>query len=606
MTLSINPLSRPGRLAAVALMTAVLAACGGGGGEVTSPSAPPTPAPAPVDPLASFTQQKLEWKPCDPTLLGEGPNSITALGGRVTCTLMRAPLDYAKPELGELKVAMLKVQSEQPAQRKGAILVNPGGPGADGLTLPFRFSEFLALGNVAEPKGRLLKEMSNRYDLVGFSPRGTGAGTTLTCVSPVLLELESDLTFDRSPQNIKNAQTNARLQADACAKNPLTPYITTDATVRDMDLMRGLLGDDKLNFIGISYGTWLGSWYARVFPERVGRMLLDSNMNVVGSYDDAQLLTEFGRQRTLDEVILPYAARQPQRFNLGSDVGQIKGAIVALPPALKSLLMTTALNLNNTQDFERNVLRITAAVGVQALRQQMPQAEPSAFVKAINQHTFTPGPDNAEVIELAQKFAPSLFSQTSPRRRVFLDPSGATRQSIICNDLPTLGDEQRWVDIGNDYANLYPLTGGGTTANICLYWPKPTASRPSLDATKVAPILFLQSQFDSPTPLEGALKTLAAFPNASMVVVNNEYTHGVFPYDDSCADRQVADYFVNGTLPARTGSCAGKPLAGDIVAPAARLRSAAPVVSPYTDPVKAQEAIRRIRAITRGTKDQEF
>ena len=594
----IDSSSRPAPWIAASLLGLLLAACGGG--DTSAPIAEP------VDPLASFTQQQLEWKPCDPTLLGEGPNGITTLGERVKCTLMRAPLDYAKPELGELKVALLKVQSEQPEQRKGAILVNPGGPGTDGLTLPFRFSELLAMGNVADPKGRLLKEMSNRYDMIGFSPRGVGAGTTLTCISPVLLELENNLTFDRSPQNIKNAQINARLQAEACAKNPLTPYITTDATVRDMDLMRRLLGDDKLNFIGISYGTWLGSWYARVFPERVGRMLLDSNMNVVGSYDDSRLLTEFGRQRTLDEVILPYAARQPQRFNLGSDAGQIKSAMVALPQALKSMLMTIALNLNNTEEFERNVLRITAAIGVQALRQQMPQAEPSAFIKAIDQHTFTPGPDNAEVIELAQKFAPSLFGQSSPRDSVFLNPKGATNQSIICNDLPTLGDEQRWVDIGNEYASLYPLTGGLTTANTCLYWPKPTVSRPPLDATRVAPILFLQSQFDSATPLEGALKTLAAFPNASMVVVNNEYTHGVFPYDDSCADRHVADYFVNGVLPPRTSSCAGKPLPGDVVTQAVRARSAAQVVSPYTDPIKAQNAIRRIRSITHGISHQRF
>ena len=607
MKLSNNVIARSGRLVPAAFLAALLAACGGGG-NVASPAAPPAPppAPAPVDPLASFTQQKLDWQPCDPTLMGEGANDITALGERAKCTLMRAPLDYANPAMGELKVALLKVSAEQPDRRKGSIVVNPGGPGADGLLSAFRFTEVFALGNPADPTGKLFKDMSNGYDMIGFSPRGLGASSTLTCLSPVLLEVENNLTFDRSAQNIKNAQTNARLQAQACAKNPLTPYINTDATARDMDLMRGLLGDDKLNYVGFSYGTWLGSWYARLFPERMGRMLLDSSMNVTGSYDDALLLTEFGRQRVLDEVILPYAARQPQRFNLGSDAQQIKSAMVALPTPLKSLLMTVALDLNSTQDFERNVLRITAAVGVQALRQQMPLADLNGLHAAIASHAFTPGPDNAEVIELAQKFAPALFAAPGSRKRVFLDPAAATRISVICNDLPTVGDEARWLDIGNDYAARYPLTGGGTTANPCIFWPKPASSRPALDASKVAPILMLQSRFDAPTPVEGAQKTLAALPNASMLLIENEYTHGLFPYGESCVDRQVADYFVNGTMPPRTSSCAGKPLPGDVSLPVARQRNAAPVTSPYTDPVKAAEAIRRIREMTSGPKRAPF
>ena len=598
MPILIAPSLRHARLAFAAWFTALLAACGGGDSSSS--------APGPPDPMASFTQQKLDWKACDPTLIGEGENSITAFGERVKCTLMRAPLDYANPALGELQVALLKVGAGQPDQRMGAILVNPGGPGGDGLTFAFRFSEFFALGNPADANGKLLKDMSSRYDMIGFSPRGLGASSTLTCSSSELLEIQNSLIFDRSPENIKKAQHNTRLKVQACAKNPLTKHIHTDATARDMDLVRSLLGDARLNFMGFSYGTWLGTWYASLFPERVGRMLLDSSMNVTGRYDDATLLQEMGHQRVIDEVMLPYAARHPQRFNLGSDASQIKSAMLALPLPLKTLLATEALNVNNSWGFDRNPLSITAAFGLQALRQQLPQADALSIHAAINTYPFTPGADNPAAAELAHQFAAKLF-EPQMRKRVVLEPGEALYPTVICNDMATLGDEQRWVDIGNDYATRYPLAGGGATANPCLYWGAPVVNRPPLAAaTKVGPLLMLQSRYDAETPVEGAQKTLDALPNASMIVIENEYTHALFPYGENCVDGQVADYFLSGTMPPRTSSCAGKPLPADVPAPSARQRHAAPATSPYTDPLKAAEAMRRIHKMTEEATRRRF
>ena len=594
----IAPRIRFHRLALVVFFATLLGACGGGDNSA--------PAPQPPDAMAAFTQQKLDWQACDPTLIDAGENSITVFGERVKCTLMRAPLDYANPSLGELQVAFLKVSAEQAEKRIGAILVNPGGPGGDGLTFGLSFTEFFALGNPADPTGKLLKDMSNRYDMIGFSPRGLGASSTLTCSSSELFEIENSLIFDRSPQNIKSAQHNARLKAQACAKNPLTKHIHTEATARDMDLMRSLLGDDKLNFMGFSYGTWLGAWYASLFPERVGRMLLDSSMDVTGSYDDAKLLQEMGHQRVIDEVILPYTARHPQRFNLGSNASQIRSAMLALPMPLKSLLAAEKINVSNTQNFDTNSLSITAAVGLQALRQQLPQADIVGMHAAISAYSFTPGPDNPAAAGLAHQFADELFAPQM-RSRVLLLPELALYPTVICNDMATVGDAQRWVDIGNDYATRYPLAGGTATANPCLYWGAPVTTRPALAAAaKVGPLLMLQSRFDAETPVEGAQRTLAALPNASMIVVENEYTHALFPYDEGCVDGKVADYFLNGTLPARISSCAGKPLPADAPAPKARQRGSVPATSPYTDPAKANEAMRRIHKMTAQANRRKF
>ncbi len=525
--------------------------------------------------------------------MGEGANDITALGERAKCTLMRAPLDYANPALGELKVALLKVSAEQPQNRLGAILFNPGGPGGDGLLFGASYGYLWSLANPADATGKLLKEMSNRYDMIGFSPRGVGSSTSLTCSSNELLEVANSLTFDRSPQNIKNDQRNERLAAEACAKNPLTRHIHTDATARDMDLVRSVLGDSKLNFIGYSYGTWLGAWYASLFPERVGRMLLDSSMNVAATFDDAKLLQQMGSQRVMDDVILPYTARHASRFNLGSNSAQIKSTFLGFSAPLKAATMQR-VNLANARDFDLNPLVFTASFGLQALRQKMPQADESALHAAIESYAFTPGADNAAAATLAHQLTARIFAQ-QVRSPVFVAPKSATNMSVTCNDTGTTGSEQYWLDIGNDYAARYPLTGGGTSANPCLYRAGPVGTRPPLAlAAKAAPLLMVQSRYDALTPIEGAQSSLNALPNASMIVVENEYSHGLFPYNDNCVDPQVAGYFVNGAVPPRTSTCAGKPLPADAAA-APQPRSAASAPSTYTDPAQAQEIMRRIQ-----------
>ena len=131
---------------------------------------------------------------------------------------------------------------------------------------------------------------------------------------------------------------------------------------------------------------------------------------------------------------------------------------------------------------------------------------------------------------------------------------------VRCNDTGDAGDEGEWINAGLNDAARYPLTGGHGASNRCLYWGAPARIRPSLDAT-TPPILMLQSYYDAVTPIEGAMGTLNSLPNAHMMVVENEYKHGLFPYGKASVDVKVAEYFLAGTLPAGHVSYhAGKPL----------------------------------------------
>lgn len=526
--------------------------------------------------MAAFTRQQLDWRACDADFVGarlwaQASEDFAALGERAQCALMRAPLDYAQPGLGELHVALSRVVAQQPAQRLGAIVFNPGGPGGDGLGYGAIYARQWRDADPDGAAGGLLRQMSERYDLIGFSPRGTGASTPLDCGVSIVPSLESYAFQDRSLQNLRDLQDAARLQAQACIDNPLSRHIHTDATARDMDLMRELLAEEKLNYIGYSYGTWLGAWYAGLFPERVGRMLLDSSTSLLESFDGISLLQEMG-QRLLDEVFLPYAIRHPQRFHLGDSVAELRDALLALPPRLKNLLFSAededgdveAIEWTQPESIDSNLLYINAALGLQSLLAQQPAAGEEQILAAIAAHSFAPDAAvNAYAAGRARRLAARLFEDAArPAKPLLLED--AVNMAVRCNDTGTTGDAQHWVDVGNEYAARYPLTGGATTANLCLHWPKPRTKPPTLAmVAKAGPLLMLQSRYDPLTPIEGAQAMLAGLPDASMIVVENDATHGIFPYGTDCVDGQVARYFLHGSLPRRLGSCAGLPLNAD-------------------------------------------
>ncbi len=606
-----NNFQKARNLGSALLIGALLSACGGSGSD--------TPTDAPPDPLASFKQQKLAWQACDPTILGYETTFFDKLGERVQCTTMRAPLDYAQPWKGELTVALTRVAAEQPAERRGAILFNPGGPGADGLEFAPLYGALWADANPQSEQGRALKQLSNQYDLVGFSPRGVGASTQLYCASNEFEKETQSLNTDRSPQNLQNALYNARLQAQTCRKNPLTPYINTDQTARDMDLIRELAGDAKLNYIGYSYGTWLGAWYASLFPERVGRMLLDSSMNFAGTFDDAALLTEMGRQRVMDDVLAPYAARHTDVFNLGATAAEVQQVLMTLPPGLKQFIIDEFnSDVNKSSNAANFMLKLGVANGLKRLLEAQPQATEETILDAIKTYIFMLHPtSNEEARKSALGLAQIYFHPAKPvPKSIVLESKAATYAAIVCNDTPSQPGEQFWIDIGNQNAARYPIAGGSVTEQPCLYWGGPNVVKPALaNAAKGNAILMLQSRYDALTPTEGALTAFAVLPNASMIMVENEYSHGLFPYGDSCVDPMIGEYFATGKMPPRTIACAGKPLQGEEPAPTPTptpvpatgktlkaAPTAQPVVptpqtassAPYKDMARAEEIMRRI------------
>ncbi|VEG27621.1 Tripeptidyl aminopeptidase precursor [Actinomyces howellii] len=237
---------------------------------VDAPSAPPVPAG-----LESYYSQKVDWAPCEDDASFE-------------CATVTVPLDYDDPSGQTIDLALKKLPSTS-GNPIGTLLTNPGGPGGSGV-------------DYVSQEGVFSDALRSAYDIIGFDPRGVGKSTPLTCLSPqeisdtVAAELEAsgagaaqdpaDAAQTEEPSEVAGEETadsteqTAAELASKCEQNSPVPgiidHMDTASVARDMDVLRGLSGDNRLYYLGVSYGTYLGARYAEMFPSHVGRMVLDS------------------------------------------------------------------------------------------------------------------------------------------------------------------------------------------------------------------------------------------------------------------------------------------------------------------------------------------
>ena len=201
------------------------------------------------DGLDGYYAQELEWSECSDGF---------------ECSSFSVPIDYANPADGAMQISVIRKLATGTAL--GSLILNPGGPGGSGIEYT-TYAEYVVSDTLRE-----------NFDIVGFDPRGVGFSTPVECLDNE--QTEEYIALDGSPDDqteIDQAQAMSELFAQSCATNSPDTYkfLDTISAARDVDILRELLGDEKLNWLGKSYGTFLGATYADLFPERVGRMLLD-------------------------------------------------------------------------------------------------------------------------------------------------------------------------------------------------------------------------------------------------------------------------------------------------------------------------------------------
>jgi len=228
----------------------------------------------------------------------DAPNDASTLdwqncSGNFQCATLKTPIDYSDATLGQFDIAVIRYRDPGQHDRIGSLVINPGGPGVSGIEYA-RSAQYILSPDVLE-----------RYDIVGFDPRGIGASTPIHCLSDA--EQDELLAGDPKPDNeAEYAQGLSDTQAfiDKCvAKTANLAHFSTADAARDMELLRQALGDEKLNYMGFSYGTYLGTLYAQAFPNNVGRFVLDGAIDPSISIDQQSLIQAVAFDQALANFI---------------------------------------------------------------------------------------------------------------------------------------------------------------------------------------------------------------------------------------------------------------------------------------------------------------
>lgn len=545
------------KLLVTAIAVAALNACGGDGA---------VPAP---DLLERFRQQEVAWKNCD----GLPADWNAQVVERTQCAALRVPMDYADPAGAEIQIGVMRVKALASETRAEPLFLNPGGPGGEGYLFGLVFAQALMDADEWTPANPNY-QLQQRFDLIGFDPRGVGTSTALECASDAWLEGVDNSLAGRTPENIAAQTRNTQAIAAACAGNPLTRHIHTDATARDLDLMRQILGGEKLHFYGASYGTWLGLWYAGLFPANVGKMVLDSTADFTASLQDIAVLQGPALARTFKEVLAPYAARHADVFQLGSDVEAIRNWMQQLHPVVRAAAarniyeeMFSSQSVPAVFDYLLAGNRLSQAPFSELWPQAMGDADFSALKSLVSDEAFS---EDEEKDQVLREYAGNILQEIESKRqvrRIDMSEVEPVYTAVVCNDswarhagLPW------WVDQETAILTDFPIAGTSDLRS-CAGWPSPPPiAKPSMAAMQNLDILLLQSEFDGATPAQGALNTFAQLPAAHMVMVKGAMDHGVV-LANACGSRHFAEYLLGRSPPRRLTECSAAPWAEDARSP---------------------------------------
>ncbi|MFH8587352.1 alpha/beta hydrolase [Streptomyces celluloflavus] len=464
--------------------------------------APSAASAAPADAaLSAYFDQRLDWHSCDD-------------GGPAECADVEVPLDYGRPGGKSISIAVSRIKASEPSERHGVLFMNPGGPGGEGLTLPAMMLE----------KNVIPDSVSRRFDLIGFDPRGVGRSAPVDCG---LTDQELSLSGPAyRPETFEEDVSRARTVAEKCqGKNSgVLAHITTRNTARDMDVIRGALGEKKISYLGISYGTYLGAVFTQMFPERADRFVLDSAVNPGrvwrGAFQDRAQDTERAFTRWTQ-----WTAQRHATYGLGDTPDKVRESFWALfnRPAP-----------NPVHDFVSGF--------------------PTVFYDVDNAAKTIAGLNTADPTKAPASGTPGKPAAGPSAASGAIGNFYSAYWSVTCADSDSWprDPEQYSRDAALDKQKNPLFAGSASNINACAFWPKATEPTTTVDNTTGA--LIVNNEWDSQTPLVGATGLHKAMKGSRMVTVHDGVGHGVYG-TNPCADHAVNTYLTTGRLPEKNLSC---------------------------------------------------
>ncbi|GAA3486183.1 alpha/beta hydrolase [Streptomyces cremeus] len=466
------------------------------------------------------------------TSFGPCPES-EQLPEAVRCATVKVPLDYAKPggrQIG-LTVSRLKAggkdpKTKKPVARQGALVYNPGGPGASSMYFP------LVSGM---PEWR---NIAAAYDLVGYSPRGVARSAPLSCADPEDFgQAPTQAPVHPSESYKKERIARAKTYAKGCARkagDALRHYHSLN-NARDLEVLRAALGEPKLTFMGASYGTYFGALYAALHPSHVRRMVFDSAVNP----DPAQIwyrnnLDQSAAFERRWEDFRTWVAKHDTTYGLGDT-----------PEAVQHSYAKVRAELAHRPAGGR--------VGPGQLQAAYLQAGYYDDVWAMRATALS---------EYLKGNPKPLVDQAAPRPEAARDNENGTAvyTAVECNDAPWPGDWRTWDRDNTRLAKRAPFeTWDNAWMNLpCAYWTQPRQRPVDVRVAKGAlpPTLILAAERDAATPYRGALELQKRLPGAALVTEEDAGTHGIGGGANACVNKHLETYLLTGATPVRRAVCA--------------------------------------------------
>ncbi|CAM5427064.1 Tripeptidyl aminopeptidase OS=Streptomyces glaucescens OX=1907 GN=tap1 PE=3 SV=1 [Streptomyces glaucescens] len=471
---------------------------------------------------ARAAHRGIDWQDCPADWGLEKP---------IQCGWVTVPLDYAKPYGKQIKIAVDRVgNTGTQAERQGALVYNPGGPGGSGLRFPRRVTT----------KAPVWQNVAKAYDFVGFDPRGVGKSAPISCVDPQ--EFVKAPKMDPVPDSEadKLAQRKlAREYAEGCYERSgaMLPHMTTPNTARDLDVIRAALGERKLNFLGVSYGTYLGAVYGTLFPGHVRRMITDSVVNPSRE--------KIWYQANLDQDVAfetrwqdwqDWVAKNDATFHLGTTRAEVQAKWLQLRATAK----------------KEPLGGVVGPAELTGFFQSAPYYD-SAWVPVATVFSKYVAGDTQALVDAA---APDLSDTAG---NAASENGNAVYTAVECADAKWPTSWERWDRDNTRLHRDHPfLTWSNAWMNLpCATWPVKQRTPVDVRTGKgLPPVLIVQAERDAATPYGGALELHKRFKGSRLITEKDAGSHGVTSLVNSCINERVDAYLLTGKLDAGNVTCA--------------------------------------------------
>lgn len=479
--------------------------------------------------LDEFYGQRLSWENCAEYASGDLDAQPLA-DPAVECTRLTVPLDYAKPTGETIRIGVLRRPAENQDDRIGSLVINPGGPGVAGL------STAAALGAEND-------ELAARFDFVGFDPRGVGSSEpTISCVTGEERDADraDDSELDGSPAGVAKSEQENRDYAAKCAQRTefgkdMLANIGSRDVVRDMDVLRSALGDEKLSYLGYSYGTRIGSTYAEAFPGNVRAMVLDGAVDPTKDAVEEVVAQGKGFQEAFDDFVGWCLERDDCPFDSAATANVDYQKLVRP-------LVENPIDLDDGRPLSYE----DATTGtVQALYSQQLWEHLQTGLNELRQH------EGRTLMSLADLYLERDKSGSySTTQDAFV--------AIRCVDDPRVTDPATIKETNQRYKAAAPFLDDGNPPSAakdsCAFWPVPNTSKPHLPKVDgLAPVLVISTTGDPATPYQAGVALAKALGGALLTFEATQHT--IFLQGNECVDDVGTAYLIDGTVPEKGTRC---------------------------------------------------